>query len=218
MRRGAELEARARELGVAREALSTSESALGASRAAGETLTAERDTARAELRQRRDELGAAREELERVRSEHEARMDELAKKQTEVDTLFKGIAADVAQVSNAEFRKQAAEDFKRQRELADAELKQHVDPVGKSLADLRQQIADLEKQRQGAYEGVSELIKVTQQQVGRLSTETGDLREILRSSRHRGQWGERTLENILELANMRRGVDFRTQGRRGSRR
>ena len=166
----------------------------------------------------RDSLGEAREELKQVESDRKARIEELHKKQQEIDTLFKSIAADVAKASNEEFRKQAAEDFKRQRELAEQELKQRVEPVGKSLEELRKQITDLEKRREGAYEGVSELIKVTQQQVGRLSSETGDLREILRSSRHRGQWGERALENILELAGMRRGTDFTTQvsGERGS--
>ena len=169
----------------------------------------------AEERQRvvqlRDDLGEAREELRQVESDRAARIEELDKKQQEIDTLFKSIAADVAKASNEEFRKQAAEDFKRQRELAEQELKQRVEPVGKSLDELRQQIVELEKQREGAYEGVSELIKATQQQVGRLSSETGDLREILRSARHRGQWGEATLENIFELAGLRRNADFFTQ-------
>ena len=166
----------------------------------------------------RDSLGEAREELRQVESDRAARIEELDKKQQEIDTLFKSIAADVARASNEEFRKQAAEDFKRQRELAEQELKQRVEPVGKSLDQLRQQILDLEKQREGAYEGVSELIKATQQQVGRLSSETGDLREILRSARHRGQWGEATLENIFELAGLRRNADFFTQtsGEQGS--
>ena len=159
----------------------------------------------------RDSLGEAREELRQVASDREARIEELNKKQQEIDTLFKSIAADVAKASNEEFRKQAAEDFKRQRELAEQELKQRVEPVGKSLDELRKHIGDLEKQRQGAYEGVSELIKATQQQVGRLSTETGDLREILRSSQLRGDWGERTLENILQLAGMRPDTDYQTQ-------
>ena len=173
---------------------------------------------RARASELRANLGSAREELQQVASDREARMEELNKKQQEIDTLFKSIAADVAKASNEEFRKQAEQDFKRQRELAEQELKQRVEPVGKSLDELRKQIADLEKQREGAYEGVNELIKVTQQQVGRLSSETGDLREILRSSRHRGQWGERALENILELGGMRRGKDFKTQvsGERGT--
>jgi len=155
---------------------------------------------RARASELRTSLGSAREELQQVASDREARMEELNKKQQEIDTLFKSIAADVAKASNEEFRKQAEQDFKRQRELAEQELKQRVEPVGKSLDELRKQITDLEKQREGAYEGVSELIKATQLQVGRLSSETGDLREILRSSQLRGDWGERTLENILQLA------------------
>lgn len=158
-----------------------------------------------------DRLGEAREQLSQVVADRDARIEELDKKQEEIDTLFKSIAADVAKASNDEFRKQAAEDFKRQRELADEELKQRVEPVGKSLDELRKHIGDLEKQRQGAYEGVSELIKATQQQVGQLSSETGDLREILRSSQLRGDWGERTLENILQLAGMRPETDYQTQ-------
>ena len=174
-------------------------------------LVAERDQAVRQRDHNAEELSVTRQELEGLRKEHQARMEELAKKQEEIDSLFKSIAADVAKASNEEFRKQAAEDFKRQRELAEQELKQRVEPVGQGLADLKKQIDELEKRREGAYEGVSELIKATQQQVGRLTTETGDLREILRSSRHRGQWGEQTLENILELAGLRRGTDFTTQ-------
>ena len=159
----------------------------------------------------RERLGVVREELKEVASDREARIEELNKKQEEIDTLFKSIAVDVAKASNEEFRKQAAEDFKRQRELAEQELKRRVEPVGKSLDELREHIGDLEKQRQGAYEGVSELIKATQRQVGQLSSETGDLREILRSSQLRGDWGERTLENILQLAGMRPDTDYQTQ-------
>jgi len=153
-----------------------------------------------------------------VQSDREARMEELSKKQAEIDTLFKGVAADVAKASNEEFRRQAAEDFKRQRELAEQEMKQRVEPVGKELEALRRYVSEMEKARTGAYEGVSKLIEETQKQVGRLNSETVDLREILRSSRHRGRWGEATLENILELAGLRRGTDFFTQisGEHGS--
>ena len=206
-----ELQKRQTELGLARENLSESESTLVATREQVATLTTERDLARENLRGREDELGTAREELERIRSEHEARMDELTKKQGEVDALFKSIATDVARASNEEFRKQATEDFKRQRELAGQELKQQVEPVGQALQHMRQHLTDIEKQRTGAYEGVNKLIEQTQGQIQKLNDETGDLRAILQSSRHRGRWGEAALENLLELAGMRRGSDFQTQ-------
>ena len=177
-------------------------------------LAQERDAERGRADQLQDKLDDAIGEAK----EYKGRVQEVEKSEEQIQTLYKSVASDVAKESNEEFRKQAKADFERQRELAEQELRQRVEPVGESLAELRKQIADLEKQRQGAYEGVSELIKVTQQQVGRLSSETGDLREILRSSRHRGQWGERTLENILELASMRRGTDFDIQvgGEHGS--
>ena len=150
-------------------------------------------------------------ELEGIRSADRTRQAELQERRKELDTHFKGLASDIARESNEEFRKQAKADFERQRELAEQELRERVEPVGKSLDELRRHIGDLEKQRQGAYEGVSALIKATQQQVGQLSSETGDLREILRSSQLRGDWGERTLENILQLAGMRPDTDYQTQ-------
>ena len=174
-------------------------------------LVGERDQAVRQRDRNAEELSDTKQKLEGLRKEQQARMEELAKKQEEVDSFFKSIAADVAKASNEEFRKQAAEDFKRQRELAEQELKQRVEPVGQGLADLKKQIDELEKRREGAYEGVSELIKATQQRVDSLSSETGDLREILRSSQLRGNWGERSLENILQLAGMRKDVDYQTQ-------
>ena len=159
----------------------------------------------------RKELEEARTELEGIKSSDQTRQEELERRRQELDTHFKGLASDIARSSNDEFRKQAAEDFKRQRELAEQELKQRVEPVGQGLADLKKQIDEMEKRREGAYEGVSELIKSTQQRVDSLSSETGDLREILRSSQLRGNWGERSLENILQLAGMRKDVDYQTQ-------
>ncbi len=174
-------------------------------------LEKERNEALGELAETNRALAKSREELGGIRSADQTRQQELENRRKELDTHFKGLASDIARASNEEFRKQAAEDFKRQRELAEQELKQRVEPVGESLTELRKQIADLEKQREGAYEGVSALIKATQQQVGQLSSETGDLREILRSSQLRGDWGERTLENILQLAGMRPDTDYQTQ-------
>ena len=198
--------------------LTDTKSKLAAKEAAQKELQHALDRDRTALAQRSESLDAAQGELTNVKSELEAiraadqtRQDELNKQREQLDTHFKGIASEVAKSSNEEFRKQASDDFKRQRELADQELKQHVEPVGKELEQLRKYVSDLEKERAGAYEGVNKLITETQKQVGRLSTETGDLREILRSSRHRGRWGETTLENILELAGMRRGKDFNTQ-------
>ena len=174
--------------------------------------------ARESLQQTSALLSDRETELEGIRAADETRREELDKQLAELDQRFKAIAADVAKTSNEEFRKAAADDFKRQRDLAEQQLKQQVEPVGKELEQLRKYVGELEKQRTGAYEGVTKLVQETQQRVNELRGDTTDLREILRSSQHRGRWGEATLENILELAGMRRGVDFRTQvgGERGT--
>ena len=158
-------------------------------------------------------------ELEGIRAADETRRAEVEKQLADLDRRFKGIASEVAKTSNEEFRKAAADDFRKQRDLAEQQLKQQVEPVGKELEQLRRYVGELEKQRTGAYEGVTRLVQETQQRVNELRGDTTDLREILRSSQHRGRWGEATLENILELAGMRRGVDFKTQvrGERGYR-
>lgn len=214
----AQLESRVEELSIAQSDLSARQAALEQVEAALKRDRAQLAEHTEMLDQTRTQLETARTELEGIKSTDQTRQEELEKRRKELDTHFKGLAAEIASASNEEFRKQATEDFKRQRELADQELKQQVEPVGKELEQLRKYVSEMEKARAGAYEGVSKLIEETQKQVGRLNSETGDLREILRSSRHRGQWGEATLENILELAGMRRGHDFTTQtsGEHGS--
>ena len=185
----------------------TAETQLAGAATQIEILARERNTERSRAEGLQKDLAKAGAEARKF----EGRVQELEKSEEQIKTLYKSVASDVAKESNEEFRKLAEQDFKRQRQLAEQELKQRVEPVGKSLDELRKQITDLEKQREGAYKGVSELIKATQQQVGQLSSETGDLREILRSSQLRGDWGERTLENILQLAGMRPDTDYQTQ-------
>lgn len=174
--------------------------------------------ARESLQQTSALLSDRETELEGIRAADATRREELEKQLADLDRRFKGIAAEVAKTSNEEFRKAAADDFKKQRDLAEQQLKQQVEPVGKELEQLRKYVGELEKQRTGAYEGVTKLVQETQQRVNELRGDTTDLREILRSSQHRGRWGEATLENILELAGMRRGIDFLTQvgGERGT--
>ncbi len=206
-----QLETRIEDFTETQSKLSAKEASLAQVEAALKRDRDELATRTRTLETTRVELEEARTELEGIKSSEQTRQEELERRRQELDTHFKGLASDIARSSNEEFRKQAAEDFKRQRELADQELKQQVGPVGKELEALRKYVSEIEKARTGAYEGVSKLIEETHKQVGRLNSETGDLREILRSSRHRGQWGEATLENILELAGMRKGHDFTTQ-------
>ena len=178
-----------------------------------ETVTTERDQARAKLSAAEESLAAKVAELAEIRADHEARQQELTKQQESLDTQFKVIASEVVKSTSEEFRKQAQEDLKHQRQLAaqDLEARQKavdtvVKPVGESLEKLQKRIQEIEEKREGAYAGLH-------QQVERLTSEAGGLREALRSPQARGQWGEQTLQNILDLAGMREGVDYFRQAR-----
>ena len=184
------------------------------------TAIVERDQAWTQLTELRERHVAATEALAELRADHEARRQELEKQRAELDTHFKGIASAVVQSTSEEFLKQAQENFTQQRALSgkDLEARQQavehlVKPVRENLDKLERHVTALEKQRTGAYEGIQELINQTQKQLGELRGETGGLREALRSPQARGQWGEQTLQNILDLAGMREGVDYLRQAR-----
>ena len=88
-----------------------------------DTTARERDDARAERDARSRELADAQARISGFRSTHEAREKALEERRAEIDTHFKGLASEVLKSSSEEFRKQAAEQFKQQQELAGKDLK-----------------------------------------------------------------------------------------------
>ena len=169
---------------------------------------AERDTARAERDEVRGEREAALQELAAVKADHEARTEELAKAQKEVETKFKGIADDVTKANSEAFLKQARAQFEDQQKLGDADLARRqkaidelVKPVKENLAKFEKRVNEIEEKRKGAYEGLNSQVK-------QLLETAGGLREALRSPQVRGLWGEQTLRNILEVSGMREHIDF----------
>ena len=168
----------------------------------------ERDAARIELEEVRGEREAARRELAAVKADHEARTEELAEARKQIETQFKGIAADVAKANSATFLEQAKEQFDNQRKLSDADLEKRqkaidelVKPVKENLDKFEKQVTEIEKDRKGAYD-------VLRNQVGQLRDTAQSLSEALRSPQMRGQWGEQQLRNILELSGLSERIDF----------
>ena len=141
-------------------------------------------------------LTDARLRLAAAEADHAARREELEKARAELDTRFRGIAAEVVRENSDEFRQQA---------------QTLVKPVGESLDKLQKRIGEIEEKRSGAYEGINRLIVETKEQMGALRTETGRLNSALRSPQVRGRWGEQLLENIFELAGMREHVHYHRQ-------
>ncbi|MDE0237416.1 MAG: DNA recombination protein RmuC, partial [bacterium] len=168
----------------------------------------ERDAARNELKDVRGERDAVRNELAAVKADHQARTEELAEARKQIETQFKGIAADVAKANSATFLEQAKEQFENQRKLSDTDLEKRqkaidelVKPVKENLDKFEKQVTEMEKDRKGAYD-------VLRNQVGQLRDTAQGLSEALRSPQMRGQWGEQQLRNILELSGLSERIDF----------
>ena len=160
---------------------------------------------RDEAARQRDEANV---ELGTLRMDHEVRIAEITKARQDLDTYFKGMAAEVLQTNSQIFLQQAREQLASQSKLSEAELAKRqqaidalVKPVRENLEKFERRVNEIETKRQGAYEGLKT-------EVGLLREVTGNLGEALRSSQMRGHWGEQQLRNVLELSGMREHIDF----------
>ncbi|MDE0194389.1 MAG: DNA recombination protein RmuC [bacterium] len=160
----------------------------------------------------RDEATRERDEanlqLGNLQVEHEARAREITKAREDLDTYFKGMAADVLRANSQAFLEQAKEQFASQSKLSESDLEKRqqaidalVKPVRDNLKEFEKRVNEIEEKRQGAYEGL-------RTEVGLLRQVAGNLGEALRSSQMRGHWGEQQLRNVLELSGMSEHIDF----------
>jgi DNA recombination protein RmuC len=69
----------------------------------------------------------------------------------------------------------------------------------------------MERERQTAYGGLTNLLTSVAQTQEKLKLETGSLVSALRRPNVRGQWGEFTLRRVVELAGMTEHCDFMVQ-------
>ena len=138
--------------------------------------------------------------------------------QAKLENAFKALAADALKSSNESFLRLAQETLEKHVTQASGDLdarKKAVEDLVKPIADqlkVYQEKADLmEKERQTAYGGLTNLLSVVSQTQEKLKQETGALVSALRRPNVRGQWGEFTLRRVVELAGMTEHCDFNTQ-------
>lgn len=81
------------------------------------------------------------------------------------------------------------------------ELRNLVDPLGKSMHELDRQVQQMEQKREGAYQRMDEQLR-----------QLGPLVQALRAApTTRGRWGELQLRRVVEMADMVAHVDFEEQ-------
>jgi DNA recombination protein RmuC len=102
----------------------------------------------------------------------------------------------------------AAQGDLTQRQQAISQL---LGPLSETLTRYEEGLKQIEVERKGAYEGLSE--KVAQLTLGneQLQKETRNLVTALRSPQTRGRWGEIQLRRVVEMAGMLEHCDFDEQ-------
>jgi DNA recombination protein RmuC len=86
-----------------------------------------------------------------------------------------------------------------------------VAPLREALTRYELRVAQLERDRVGAYEALREQVRGMHEVSGELRTETRQLVAALRAPQVRGRWGEHQLRRIVESAGMLEHCDFAEQ-------
>jgi len=84
-------------------------------------------------------------------------------------------------------------------------------PASDALIRVEQRLREVERERVGAYAGLTEQVAALHRTSADLGTQTRSLVNALRAPQVRGRWGEVQLQRIVELAGMVEHCDFDTQ-------
>lgn len=222
----AETDAARAELKAAADELAASRQALAEARARAaqvDELKSEHAEIRdrlesqlADVRRRESELAAQLSGLKEAQRERDesvkAERERLMALSQEMKDRFKALAGEALDASTKKLLEQAEASFKAQHETAQGGVKTLVDPINKQLSEFRQHVEKMERDRIQNAGRITEQITRLSQGLNDQHRETAKLVNALqRKSTTRGQWGERTVENILELAGLTKGIDYDAQ-------
>lgn len=132
---------------------------------------------------------------------------------------FQALSAQALEKNNAAFLQLANESLKRFQQGAEHDLgarqkaiEASLGPVKESLGKFDERVAAMERQREGAYQGLREQLRqLSEHQLPRLQSETQALVKALRQPQGRGRWGELQLRRVIEMAGMVEHCDFTEQ-------
>lgn len=195
--------------------ISSAEAAAAAEREQRQGLQSEIDGLRATERQAQADAAALRARVEaadRFAADQKAFVESSRK---EMEDSFRSLASLALRGNNEEFLKLAQQRLEISRERAGRDLddrKRGIEtllaPLRETLGKLEVRTGDIEKAREGAYQGLTKQLDGLLRATAGLEEKTTSLTSALRGTRTQGRWGELALRNVVELAGMSERVDF----------
>jgi DNA recombination protein RmuC len=133
-------------------------------------------------------------------------------------TTFSALSFDALSKNSEEFLKLANEALSKQTATGVGELEsnkklidQTLEGIKGNLLKVETLVTDFSKDREKKYGELSNQLKATAEQTGKLQETTNQLHTALASTTMRGQWGERMAEDVLRLAGFIEDVNYRKQ-------
>ncbi len=168
-----------------------------------------------ELRQRNDAL---ENQLASERSLNQTRINHLEQSEQKLRDMFGSLSKEALQRNNEIFLNLAESTFSKLSDGAESKLQRREDkfselikPIAQSLEKVDEKIAQVEKDRVGAYSGLRQQVQAMLESQDNLRKETSNLVKALRAPNTRGRWGEIQLKRVVEMAGMLDHCDFYEQ-------
>ncbi|MBM3844801.1 MAG: DNA recombination protein RmuC [Verrucomicrobia bacterium] len=170
----------------------------------------------------RADAAALRSQLDDLRARHQADLVYLRTSQeksiAELRETFKALSADALIQAQPRFLELAGETLVKFGETAKGDLSQRqqsiaalVKPLEEQLRLYQERLQKAETAQSGALGELRRQLEVLAQNSQALSSETLELRQVLRSNHARGRWGEETLRRVVEASGLSSHCDFTEQ-------
>ena len=148
------------------------------------------------------------------------RSDELDRTLGQLKDAFGALSRDALAVNSEEFLKLAKTRLENQTDAGASHLEEkkklidaRLETVTKKVTELNQVLHGVEKERRESFGRIIKELESTGHANLRLQKTTAQLTAALASPSHRGQWGERMAEDVLRLAGMVEGINYKKQVR-----
>ncbi len=130
---------------------------------------------------------------------------------TELEDLFGNLSRQALSENQRQFLELARNEFVKLQDGSSQQLDQKKELIDSSLQNIQRSLKDLGE----GTAGLRAQVKTSGERLDNLQDTTNQLRLILSSSQARGQWGERLVEDILNLLGLMEGKNYTKQSMEG---